>query len=162
MERLGKEGGFNSAWCKGESAAISSRVSTQSDENPGHINKTLFFGLARERQWGVEPTSPFYEEWMAGYYADYNPNKSNELLDQMGLKRGTDGIRIKQNGEPLYLNASESENSELIKTTPIILWTKENKNNSKWVFSRIPNSINKYNIKVAGADLDLNASLSEE
>lgn len=67
------------------------------------INKTLFFGLARPRQWGVEPTSPFYEEWMAGYYADYDPKKANELLDEMGLKRGDDGIRIRQDGKPLSI-----------------------------------------------------------
>ena len=67
------------------------------------INQTLFFGLAKPRQWGVEPTSPFYEDWMSDYYASYDPQEANRLLDEIGLKKGADGIRIRPDGEPLTI-----------------------------------------------------------
>ena len=67
------------------------------------INQTLFFGLAKPRQWGVEPTSPFYEDWMSTYYASYDPTEANRLLDEIGLRKGPDGIRIRSDGEPLTI-----------------------------------------------------------
>ena len=67
------------------------------------INQTLFFGLAKPRQWGVEPTSPFYEDWMSTYYASYDPKEANRLLDEIGLRKGPDGIRIRPDGEPLTI-----------------------------------------------------------
>ena len=67
------------------------------------INQTLFFGLAKPRQWGVEPTSPFYEDWMSTYYASYDPTEANRLLDEIGLRKGPDGIRIRPDGEPLTI-----------------------------------------------------------
>ncbi len=67
------------------------------------INQTLFFGLAKPRQWGVEPTSPFYEDWMSTYYAKYDPEEANRLLDEMGLKKGPDGMRVRPDGEPLTI-----------------------------------------------------------
>ncbi len=67
------------------------------------INQTLFFGLAKPRQWGVEPTSPFYEDWMSTYYASYDPEEANRLLDEMGLKKGPDGMRVRPDGEPLTI-----------------------------------------------------------
>jgi peptide/nickel transport system substrate-binding protein len=65
------------------------------------INNTLYFGLGVPRQWGVSSASPFYEDWMGSHYADYDPDQANALLDEMGLERGADGIRMRPDGRPL-------------------------------------------------------------
>lgn len=67
------------------------------------INETLYFGLAKERQWGVSSASPFYEDWMGDYYAQYDPELANQLLDEMGLERGDDGVRLRPDGERLSI-----------------------------------------------------------
>lgn len=71
--------------------------------NREEINETLFFGLAVPRQWGVSSASPFYEEWMGSYYAEYDPEQANALLDEMGLEMGSDGVRLRPDGEPLSI-----------------------------------------------------------
>jgi peptide/nickel transport system substrate-binding protein len=69
--------------------------------NREEMNQTLFFGLGVPRQWGVSSQSPFYEDWMASHYADYDPDQANALLDEMGLERGDNGMRMRPDGQPL-------------------------------------------------------------
>ncbi|MBZ0302393.1 MAG: ABC transporter substrate-binding protein [Anaerolineae bacterium] len=69
--------------------------------NREEMNQTLFFGLGVPRQWGVSSQSPFYEDWMASHYADYDPDQANVLLDEMGLERGDNGMRMRPDGQPL-------------------------------------------------------------
>src|SRR5690606_22909090 len=71
--------------------------------NRDEINNVLFFNLAVPRQWGVPSSSPFYEEWMGSYYADYDPDQANALLDEMGLEMGPDGVRMRPDGQPLNI-----------------------------------------------------------
>ncbi len=71
--------------------------------NRAEINETLFFGLGVPRQWGVSSNSPFYEDWMGDYYAAYDPDQANALLDEMGLTMGPDGVRLRPDGEPLRI-----------------------------------------------------------
>jgi peptide/nickel transport system substrate-binding protein len=71
--------------------------------NREEINETLFFGLGVPRQWGVSSASPFYEDWMADYFATYDPDQANALLDEMGLTLGADGIRMRPDGQPLRI-----------------------------------------------------------
>ena len=71
--------------------------------NREEINETLYFGLGVPRQWGVSSTSPFYEDWMGQYYAAYDPDQANMLLDEMGLEVGDNGIRIRPDGQPLKI-----------------------------------------------------------
>jgi len=54
--------------------------------NRDEINETMFFGKGVPRQVQTDPGCSFYEDWMEKYYAEYNPQKANELLDEMGLK----------------------------------------------------------------------------
>jgi peptide/nickel transport system substrate-binding protein len=54
--------------------------------NRKRINQTLYFGLAKECQATLDPEVSYYDpEWQT-YYADYDIKRSNELLDEMGLK----------------------------------------------------------------------------
>lgn len=71
--------------------------------NREEINETLFFNLGVPRQWGVSSASPFYEDWMGSYYADYDPDQANALLDEMGLTMGPDGVRLRPDGAPLKI-----------------------------------------------------------
>ena len=42
------------------------------------------------------PTSLFFEDWMPGHYAQYDPDLANQLLDEMGLdQRDADGFRLR-------------------------------------------------------------------
>ncbi len=71
--------------------------------NRDEINEVLFFGQAVARQWGVSSQSAFYEDWMGGHYAEYDPEAANALLDEMGLTMGDDGVRMRPDGEPLAI-----------------------------------------------------------
>ena len=66
------------------------------------INKVLFFGLAVPRQAAMDPENSFYKEEWATRYAEYDPDTANRLLDEMGLERGSDGFRLRPDGEVLH------------------------------------------------------------
>ena len=73
--------------------------------NRDEINELLYFGLANASQTSPVPSSLFYEDWMSGYYAQYDPDLANQLLDEMGLdQRDDDGFRLRPDGETLFLN----------------------------------------------------------
>jgi len=50
------------------------------------INDAAFFGLAVPGQWAPHPMSIFYKEEWGRYCADYDVERANSLLDEMGLK----------------------------------------------------------------------------
>ncbi|MGQ9629417.1 MAG: ABC transporter substrate-binding protein [bacterium] len=68
------------------------------------INQTLFFGLATPRQTTVIPETSFYKPAWAESYAQYDPAKANQLLDEMGLdKRDKDNFRLRPDGKTLSI-----------------------------------------------------------
>lgn len=68
------------------------------------INDVLYFGKAAMRQAVPPAMTSFYEEWMGEHYAEYDPDKANALLDEMGLKWDKDGkVRLRPDGKPLQL-----------------------------------------------------------
>lgn len=67
--------------------------------NREEINDLLYFGKAVPRQFTVHPSSNYYEEEWAESYAEYDPEKANELLDEIGLENKDDqGFRVDENG----------------------------------------------------------------
>lgn len=73
------------------------------------LNKLLFFGLLSPQQPMLIPASPLYEKTkhLGKRYTEYDPGKANQLLDEMGLnKRGKDGMRLRSDGSPLFINFS--------------------------------------------------------
>ncbi len=94
--------------------------------NRDEINEVLFFGQAVSRAWGVSSASAFYEDWMGGHYADYDPDQANALLDEMGLSMGDDGVRMRPDGEPLAIVLWDSINripmSELVNEVHASTW----------------------------------------
>ena len=69
------------------------------------INELVYFGLANPSQASPVPASAFYEPWMTTNYAQFDPDLSNQLLDEIGLdQRDSDGFRLRPDGETLFLN----------------------------------------------------------
>ena len=65
------------------------------------INESLFFGLARMGQMAPMPNSAYFKEKYGSAWAQYDPALANQLLDEMGLAKGANGIRVRPDGKPL-------------------------------------------------------------
>lgn len=85
------------------------------------VNRTLFFGLGTPRQYTTPSVTPFYEDWMGEYYAQYDPEKAAQLLDEMGL--GWDRnqrYRLLPNGDVLEFELADSTRGEVELTEMVI------------------------------------------
>jgi len=72
--------------------------------NREEINEVSFFGMAVPRQATVLPSASYYKEEWGEAYAQYDPDKANSLLDEVGLtERDRDGFRIGPDGKALSL-----------------------------------------------------------
>ncbi|TYO85211.1 ABC transporter substrate-binding protein [Oceanicella actignis] len=68
------------------------------------INRSLYFGLAREAATSALPASPFYDEAHARAFAQYDPAAASALLDELGLdRRDGDGTRLLPDGRRLEI-----------------------------------------------------------
>ena len=66
------------------------------------INQALYFGLALEHHNTVLPESPLYDKSLAK--TEFNPEKSNALLDEMGLTEwDDDDTRLLPDGRPIHI-----------------------------------------------------------
>jgi peptide/nickel transport system substrate-binding protein len=63
------------------------------------LNELIFLGLSEPRQ--AVPVAGFITPEDENYMVEYDPERANALLDEMGLKRGDDGIRLRPDGKPL-------------------------------------------------------------
>ena len=73
------------------------------------INQLVYFGLATPSQAAPTPASHYYEDWMTSYFAEFDPEQANQLLDELGLdQRDSDGFRLRPDGETLFLNLQVS------------------------------------------------------
>lgn len=77
------------------------------------INQVMFVGLAKESANTVLPGSPLYRDELGAAYAEYDPERANAMLDEMGLKWSDTGdVRLLPNGKPMELIVeSAGENS---------------------------------------------------
>lgn len=71
--------------------------------NRKEINDLYFFGKGRASQVTAYSTASFYDDKWAQSYAEYNPARANAILDEMGLKKGPDGMRLRPDGQRLGL-----------------------------------------------------------
>jgi peptide/nickel transport system substrate-binding protein len=73
--------------------------------NRDEINEAMCFGLCQPTQGApVHPSVSFAKpEW---YTKDieYDPETANTLLDEIGLEKGSDGFRLRPDGQPLVIN----------------------------------------------------------
>jgi peptide/nickel transport system substrate-binding protein len=70
--------------------------------NRQEMNETLWFGLGTPAA-ALPLKVPFTSEADRNHMIKYDPATANKLLDDMGLKRGADGIRLRADGKPLSL-----------------------------------------------------------
>ncbi|MEZ4863011.1 MAG: ABC transporter substrate-binding protein [Caldilineaceae bacterium] len=68
------------------------------------INELAYVGLGEPRQASLIKESAYFKEEYATRYADHDPDKANQLLDEIGLtERDADGFRLRPTGEPLTI-----------------------------------------------------------
>ncbi len=69
----------------------------------GMINQVLYFGLGMESNNTVLPQSPLFKENYQKRWAKLDKKAAEKLLDEIGLKRGPDGIRKLPDGRLLEI-----------------------------------------------------------
>ncbi len=71
--------------------------------NRDEINQIVWNGLGVSRQYSPVKGSPEYDEGMTKAWAQYDLKTANSLLDQLGLKMGPNGVRLRSDGQPLEI-----------------------------------------------------------
>lgn len=87
--------------------------------NREEMAETVYFGLAEPQQYlPVNPDASFAKDEWYDYLIDYDPERANELLDEIGLdQRSSDGWRLRPDGEVLVVNnvyAEQGANTALM------------------------------------------------
>lgn len=67
------------------------------------INEVSYLGIGVPRAHTVVPDSPYFEPGLDQLYAQYDPELANKLLDEIGLKKGSDGFRTRLDGSRLEI-----------------------------------------------------------
>ena len=67
------------------------------------VNQVLYFGLASESNNTVVSDSPLFKKQYQTQGAQFDRKASDRLLDELGLKRGPDGVRRLSDGRPLEI-----------------------------------------------------------
>ena len=67
------------------------------------VNQVLYFGLATESNDTVVAESPLYRKEYQTRWAQYDRKAAEKLLDELGLKRGADGVRRLPDGRPMEI-----------------------------------------------------------
>lgn len=68
--------------------------------NRSEVNEALFLGLGTPQQ-ALPLNVSYVTDKDRKFMADYDPAKANKLLDEMGLKMGPDGFRLRSDGKQL-------------------------------------------------------------
>lgn len=72
--------------------------------NRTEINRVMFFGLAQPTNNTVLPKSPLFKPEYRENYIQFDLERANALLDEMGLsERNSDGIRLLPDGRPMEI-----------------------------------------------------------
>lgn len=71
--------------------------------NREEIQEVSYLGLGTIRAFTVVPASPYYQPELEKLYTEHDPERANQLLDEIGLKKGADGWRTKPDGSPLEI-----------------------------------------------------------
>lgn len=80
------------------------RIAMSHAINRQDIIDTVFVGQGEPRQSGPLESSKYYNEQLATQYLEYDVDKANQILDDLGLEKGPDGMRKRFDGKPLYFN----------------------------------------------------------
>ena len=83
------------------------------------INQIMYFGLGMGGANTVLPKSPLYKPEYRDSWADYDPERANALLDEIGLtERSDDDLRLLPDGRPMEVivetAGEETEQSDIL------------------------------------------------
>lgn len=67
------------------------------------INEVSYLGQGVPRAFTVVPDSPYYDASLENLWTQYDPDLANQMLDEIGLKKGPDGFRLRPDGKPLEI-----------------------------------------------------------
>jgi len=74
----------------------------------------VFHGMGTPAQYAVPKGSKYFSEALYEAYVDYDPERANRLLDELGLeKRNSEDIRLLPSGRPFYLEVNAEEERPL-------------------------------------------------
>lgn len=89
------------------------------------INESLYFGLALESNNTVLPESPLFRETYQKKWAYFDPEKADDLLDDLGLtKRDGEGTRLLPDGRPAEIIVETA--GEDVEQTDVLELVREN------------------------------------
>lgn len=89
------------------------------------INKTLYFDKADIKQAVPPDSTSFYEDWMGKYMIEYDVNKANALLDELGYKWDADKkVRLMPNGKPFNIVLETIEEFVPMSEMAVEYWNK--------------------------------------
>lgn len=77
--------------------------------NRKELLELVWNGLGEARQASPVKGSPEYDAELEAKWAEYDPAKANQLLDQIGLTKGSDGFRRRSDGKVLELNVDQTD-----------------------------------------------------
>ena len=81
--------------------------------NRHEINQVIYYGFALESGNGLLPVSPLYDQSRDLRWTQFNLKLAAKLLDEIGLKRDSDGVRMLPNGRRLeFIIETAGESSE--------------------------------------------------
>ena len=87
--------------------------------NRDQMNELLFLGLGVPQQATIHFGAAFYDEKWATNFAEYDPAGAERLLDEINLRKGSDGFREFADGTPFKINMdvyeAKVDAAELIK-----------------------------------------------
>jgi peptide/nickel transport system substrate-binding protein len=73
--------------------------------NRKEVQEVVFLGTGVVRQAAPNPECSYFKKEWEDYCVEYDPDKANALLDELGLdKRDADGYRLRPDGQTLALN----------------------------------------------------------
>ena len=82
--------------------------------NREEMNEFAFQGLAIPQQYTINPGAEFYDPAWARAYADYDPERAMQLLDELGLRDvDGDGFREGPDGEPFAIQLNVQTSSDI-------------------------------------------------
>ncbi len=79
------------------------RIALSHAVNRNEINEIVFRGKATPRQAAPLKESDFFDSSYESAYLKHDTDLANKLLDEMGLKVGPEGFRIRSDGKPLQI-----------------------------------------------------------
>ena len=79
------------------------RIALSHAINRQEIIDIVYLGQSEPWQFGPRPTHPWYHAKFARQYTEYDPKKSNEMLDKLGYtRRDSQNFRLRPDGQKLF------------------------------------------------------------